>query len=165
MANAIHVPVQYQHYTEYYEHAFCAPNAMCLPSFRRHLCLLKDSFGYTDQPRQAKILTTACRALHQLRKYACIGTRLCRAAPHGVSSMNTGHGPFLDLGGVFSLPVFFFWPWSRCLHRGSSKGAGTTAAACPLCHAAPRLVQEPGVHCNACMHTWDSSRQCAAWVF
>mmetsp|Transcript_22530 Transcript_22530/g.62245 ORF Transcript_22530/g.62245 Transcript_22530/m.62245 type:complete len:484 (+) Transcript_22530:283-1734(+) len=66
MANAIHVPVQYQHYTEYYEHAFCAPNAMCLPSFRRHLCLLKDSFGYTDQPRQAKILTTACRALHQV---------------------------------------------------------------------------------------------------
>ncbi|KAF5842813.1 hypothetical protein DUNSADRAFT_4697 [Dunaliella salina] len=66
LANAIHVPVQYQHYTEYYEHAFCAPNAMCLPSFRRHLCLIKDSFGFTDQPRQAKVLALACRALHQI---------------------------------------------------------------------------------------------------
>lgn len=66
LASAVHVPVQYQQYTDFYEHAVCVPNAMCLPSFRRHLCLVRESFGFTDQAEQARVLSLACQALQQV---------------------------------------------------------------------------------------------------
>jgi hypothetical protein len=63
VALALNVPVEYQLFTDYFEHAVCAPGVQCLLSFKRHLCLVGHAFSFSQQPLRVRNVVAACEAL------------------------------------------------------------------------------------------------------